>query len=141
MTASGEGTPAVTGVASSGLLAGTEQQGENEVGADGIGQRPNGRGSGVMQGASTMAVRYQATPNPNAGKFVVDRTIVEGRSSKSFYSAAHAAGDPLASALFAIDGVASIFMVEDFVTVTKTPDADWATLVPRVIDTIEASSG
>ena len=88
-----------------------------------------------------MAVRYQTTPNPNAAKFVVDRTVVEGKSSKSYYSAAHAAGDPLAAALFEIDGVASIFMVEDFVTVTKTPDADWAALVPRVIDTIEAKSG
>lgn len=84
-------------------------------------------------------VRFQPTPNPNAGKFTVDRKVVEGTASKSFYGAAQAAEDPVASALFAIDGVASVFMVDDFVTVTKTPDADWNALVPAVTAAIEQS--
>jgi NFU1 iron-sulfur cluster scaffold homolog, mitochondrial len=82
-------------------------------------------------------IRFQPTPNPNAGKFVAGRTVVEGKSSRSFYNAEQAATDPVASALFALDGVASIFMVEDFVTVTKQQDADWSELIPRVIDTME----
>jgi len=82
-------------------------------------------------------VRFQPTPNPNAGKFVAGRTIVEGKSSKSFHTAEQAAADPVASALFGLDGVSSVFMVEDFVTVTKQPDADWSELIPRVIDTME----
>jgi NFU1 iron-sulfur cluster scaffold homolog, mitochondrial len=82
-------------------------------------------------------IRFQPTPNPNAGKFVAGRTVVEGRSSRSFYNAEQAAADPVARALFALDGVASIFMVEDFVTVTKQQDADWSELIPRVIDTME----
>jgi hypothetical protein len=85
------------------------------------------------------SVRYQPTPNPNAGKFTVDRALVEGDASRSYYSAGDATSDPLASALFALDGVASIFMVADFVTVTKQPDADWSVLVPDVITTIERS--
>jgi len=84
-----------------------------------------------------MAVRFQRTPNPNAGKFVVGRPVVEGRASRSWFSAAQAAGDPLAAALFAIPGVASLFMVEDFVTVTKAPEAEWDRLAPAVIATIE----
>ncbi|HSJ06022.1 MAG TPA: NifU N-terminal domain-containing protein [Longimicrobiales bacterium] len=84
-----------------------------------------------------MQVRFQATPNPNAGKFTVDRTLVDGRSSRSFHSPEQAAADPVAAALFELDGVASIFMVEDFVTVTKQPAADWSELVPRVTDTLE----
>jgi hypothetical protein len=83
------------------------------------------------------AVRFQPTPNPNAGKFIAGRTLVEGKSSRSFHDAGQAAADPVASALFGLDGVASIFMVEDFVTVTKRPDADWSELIPRVIDTME----
>jgi Scaffold protein Nfu/NifU N terminal len=86
-----------------------------------------------------MTVRFQATPNPNAGKFIVGRPVVEGKASKSYYSAAQAGGDAMAGALFAIDGVASLFMVEDFITVTKKPDADWAALVPAVIGTIETN--
>jgi hypothetical protein len=86
-------------------------------------------------------VRFQPTPNPNAGKFVCGRTIVEGRSSRSFYDAGQAAADPIAAALFELDGVASIFMVEDFVTVTKQPSADWGELIPRVIETLERVLG
>lgn len=84
-----------------------------------------------------MAVEFRATPNPNAGKFVVGRTVVDGKASVSFYNAAQAAGDPIASALFELDGVASVFMVEDFVTVTKDATADWSDLIPRVASTLE----
>lgn len=86
-------------------------------------------------------VRFQPTPNPNAGKFVCGRTVVEGKSSRSFYNAEQAAGEPIAAALFELDGVASIFMVEDFVTVTKQPDADWSLLIPQVIETLERVLG
>ena len=43
------------------------------------------------------------------------------------------------SALFALDGVVSVFMVDDFVTVTKAPEAEWAELVPEVTAAIEQS--
>ena len=86
-------------------------------------------------------VRFQPTPNPNAGKFVAGRTVVEGKGSKSFYSAAQAVSDPLAAALFAIDGVTSLFMADDFITVTKAAAADWSSLTPRVIRVIEERLG
>jgi hypothetical protein len=84
-----------------------------------------------------VSVRFQQTPNPNAGKFTVDRKVVDGRASKSFYSAQQASDEPVAAALFALDGVASLFMVDDFITVTKTQDASWTELTPAVIATIE----
>ena len=84
-----------------------------------------------------MTVEFRATPNPNAGKFTVGRTVVEGNSSVSFYNAEQAAADPIAAALFELDGVASVFMVEDFVTVTKDAAADWSDLIPRVTSTLE----
>jgi hypothetical protein len=86
-------------------------------------------------------VRFQPTPNPNAGKFVAGRTVVEGKGSRSFYSAAQAATDPLAAALFELDGVASLFMADDFITVTKVASMDWSTLTPRVIRVIEERLG
>jgi hypothetical protein len=43
----------------------------------------------------------------------------------------------VATALFELDGVASIFMVDDFVTVTKRVDAEWSDLIPRVTSTLE----
>jgi NFU1 iron-sulfur cluster scaffold homolog, mitochondrial len=84
-----------------------------------------------------MSVSFQATPNPNAGKFTVGRTLVPDNKSRSFYNAAQAEPDPIASALFQLDGVASVFMVEDFVTVTKQPEAEWSDLISRVTDTLD----
>jgi hypothetical protein len=86
-------------------------------------------------------VRFSPTPNPNAGKFTLDRKVLEGTSSKSFYNATDAADHPLASALFELEGVVSLFMVDDFVTVTKTPSASWETLIPQIQATIEQALG
>ncbi len=82
-------------------------------------------------------ITVHGTPNPNAAKFTVDRTLVEGGSSKSYLDAASAAGDPLASQLFGIDGVQSLLIADDFVTVTKDPSASWDALIPIVQETIQ----
>jgi hypothetical protein len=77
-------------------------------------------------------INFSPTPNPNAGKFSIGRPAVPGGGSRSYFSAEQAAGDSRAAALFALDGVVSVFMVADFVTVTKAPDAEWDELVPQV---------
>jgi hypothetical protein len=41
---------------------------------------------------------------------------------------------PFAQALAEFDGVASVFGVNDFVTITREPDADWAPIVCAVED-------
>lgn len=74
-------------------------------------------------------VEIQATPNINALKFVVNRKITEGRS-QTFRSAEEAGGHPLASRLFAITGVVQIFVLNDFVTVTRDPSRDWNDIAP-----------
>lgn len=81
-------------------------------------------------------VTVGGTPNPNAAKFTVDRTLVEGRG-KTYASARDAEDDPLAHGLFQIDGVASVFVVDNFVTVTKDADASWDDLAPRVTRAIK----
>jgi len=78
-------------------------------------------------------IRFDETPNPQAGKFtVVGRTLVEGRHGLTFDSAVAAAGNPIAARLLGEPGVRSIFIVADFVTVTKDEDAAWRELAPRV---------
>lgn len=86
-------------------------------------------------------VRFQPTPNPNAGKFTLNRKVVDGTASRSFYNSEDAAGHSLGSALFEIEGVGSLFMVDDFVTVTKLPDASWEKLIPEVQSVIERVFG
>ena len=82
-------------------------------------------------------VQFKPTPNPNAGKFTLNRKALEGLGSKSYYNADDAANDPLASALFDVEGVVSLFMVDDFITVTKTQDAQWEVLIPQLQTAIE----
>ena len=77
-------------------------------------------------------VRFSETPNPQAGKFTVGRTLVEGRRGRTYDSAEAARGEPVAERLLAEPGVRSVFVVADFVTVTKEPDAAWSELAPRV---------
>jgi hypothetical protein len=77
-------------------------------------------------------VKFEETPNPNAGKFTVGRTLVEGRSGLTFDTAGEAKDNPIAARLMAEAGVASVFIVADFVTVTKDDGATWADLAPRV---------
>lgn len=77
-------------------------------------------------------IRYQETPNPNAGKFTVGRTLVEGRRGLTFDTAEAARGNPVAERLLAEPGVRSVFIVADFVTVTRDPAVSWADLAPRV---------
>lgn len=78
------------------------------------------------------AVEYQPTPNPNAGKFVTNRPVVPDGGSRSYFDPAEARDDPVARALMGLPGVRSIFMVDDFITVTKAPTTAWDDLIPAV---------
>lgn len=69
------------------------------------------------------------SPNPNALRFQLDTTLPD---TLSFNSAADAAGNPFAEAVFAAPGVTAIFGVNDFVTVTRQPGADWNPIVEAV---------
>lgn len=71
----------------------------------------------------------QPSPNPNALRFQLDVTLPD---TLSFAGAAEAAGNAFAEAVFAAPGVASIFGVNDFVTVTRTPGAEWEPIVDAV---------
>ncbi|MEM9065465.1 MAG: NifU N-terminal domain-containing protein [Planctomycetota bacterium] len=66
---------------------------------------------------------FEATPNPNATKCIVDRPPTD--RPRSYFDAESASGDPLAEALFAIEGVTTVLIHTAFITVNKTPDADW----------------
>lgn len=81
-------------------------------------------------------VEFQPTPNPNAGKFLVGQQVAPIGTSRSYYDSQEAGDDPVAKALMRLQGVRSVFMVDDFITVTKTPAASWEILVPRIQDAI-----
>ena len=83
-------------------------------------------------------LEIQPTPNPNAAKFVLDRSIAE--QPTSFFNAAQAASHPLATKLFAIPGVSSVLLLGDFVTINKSPDAKWDKITTSVEAVLAAKS-
>ena len=68
-----------------------------------------------------MPVTISPTPNPNALKFTVGADV----GGPKTFAAGQDAADPLAGALLALEGVTSVFMTADFVTLSKSPDGDW----------------
>jgi hypothetical protein len=75
-------------------------------------------------------VDIQATPNPNAAKFILDKPVSE--SSTSFFNVEAAKDHPLARNLFAIEGVTSLLLLGSFVTVNKAPAANWKQITAKV---------
>ncbi len=73
----------------------------------------------------------QPTPNPNAYKFVANRTIHEG-PALSFYSAEAAHANPAASQLFAIPGVTGVMILSNFCSVNQDGQRRWAELIPQI---------
>lgn len=75
------------------------------------------------------------TPNPDATRFTLDTTLP---ASFNVTSADAALGNRFAEDVFAAGGVASVFGVNDFVTVTRQPGADWGPIVAAVQAAAEA---
>lgn len=71
----------------------------------------------------------QPSPNPNALRFQLDTELP---AAMNVGNAEEAAGNAFAEAVFAAEGVASIFAVNDFVTVTRKPGAEWEPIVAAV---------
>lgn len=84
-----------------------------------------------------MPVSVTPTPNPNALKFTVG---VEFPSPQSF-AAGIETDDPVASALLTLEGVTSVFMSADFVTVSKNAEALWDEIAPEATRILESHFG
>ena len=83
-------------------------------------------------------VSVSTTPNENAMKYTLNCNSIE--SGHKTYANAEAAKDsPVAKALFAIDGVTQVFLMADFISVTKKPEISWGNLETSILDAIKSS--
>ncbi|XP_058244875.1 NFU1 iron-sulfur cluster scaffold homolog, mitochondrial isoform X2 [Hemibagrus wyckioides] len=83
-----------------------------------------------------MFIQTQDTPNPNSLKFLPGRTVLD-TGTMDFVAARDAYCSPLARQLFRIDGVKSVFLGPDFITITKSDsDTEWKLIKPDVFATI-----
>lgn len=62
-----------------------------------------------------------STPNPNALRFTLDAPVPDNVEQSAF-----------GQAVLSVPGVASLFGVNDFVTVTRSDDAPWDDIVAAV---------
>ncbi len=82
-----------------------------------------------------MFIETEGTPNPATLKFLPGLEVM-GDGTADFAGPDTAARSPLATALFALPGVARVFLGGDFVTVTKSDIAEWQALRPQVLGAI-----
>lgn len=80
---------------------------------------------------ATATPLMDASPNPNALKFQLDITLADTLGFRS-KDDAEAAGNRFAAAVLAVDGVISLFGTNDFVTVTRRPEAPWEPIIEAV---------
>ena len=81
-------------------------------------------------------VRVQPTPNPDAFQFILNGKVI-GDGTKTFDSPEESVDDILAKALFGIFGIQSIYLKENFVTITKSNTVGWHTLMEKTGHTLE----
>lgn len=82
-----------------------------------------------------MFIQTEATPNPSTLKFIPEQTVM-AQGTANFNDKDAAARSPLAQRLFGVDGVDSIFLGSDFITVTKQEDKDWQVLKPMILEAL-----
>ncbi len=82
-----------------------------------------------------MFIQTELTPNPETLKFLPGR-VVMNEGTAFFQKKSETINSPLATKLFAIDGVSGVFFGSDFVTITKDEAIDWQVLNPIVMGTI-----
>lgn len=78
-------------------------------------------------------IQTAETPNENALKFLPSMSILPENETREFLSGREAACSPLAMKLFTVDGVKSIMLGSNFITIEKSQDdTNWALLKPEI---------
>ncbi|GFE63306.1 NifU family protein [Litoreibacter roseus] len=82
-----------------------------------------------------MFIQTESTPNPATLKFLPGQSVLEAGTA-DFPSADTAGASPLATRIFAVEGVAGVFLGNDFVTVTKADGVEWDHIKPAILGAV-----
>ena len=80
-------------------------------------------------------IRFEKTPNPNALKIVQQTPIADGIRS---YRSPDNADDELSRSVFAIEGVRSLLINGNWMTVNKADDANWGPIKSAIEEILRA---
>lgn len=75
-----------------------------------------------------ITVYTESTPNPNTMKFIVNKLLING--SVDYATKESAVESKFASELYKFSFVNGVFFASNFVTITKSEDAEWADIEP-----------
>jgi NFU1 iron-sulfur cluster scaffold homolog, mitochondrial len=116
-----------------GLLAWIQKQFGISINA----KNENGQESAPAKAGQFKVLRIQPTPNPDAFQFILNGKVIEA-GTRTFDSPDDVGNDPMAKALFDIFGMQSVFIKENFVTITKSNAVGWHTIMEKTGTAIEA---
>ena len=87
----------------------------------------------IKTGNPVISIYTEMTPNPETMKFVANKLLYPGKSV-DFQDVESAKPSPLATELFGFPFIKAVFIASNFVTLSKTPDTDWADVIPSIRD-------
>ena len=82
-----------------------------------------------------MFIQTELTPNPKTVKFIPGKEV-SPKKSINFAKTDDASKSPLVKKLFLVDGVESIFLGSDFISITKKENIEWQELKPLILSQI-----
>jgi len=86
-----------------------------------------------------MPVQVTVEPmrNENSVAFILDKTLIPPGTGNPYSNRESAQSNPLAKALFEIQGVSSVWILGNEVQVTKDDEVTWGALKGKVVETIK----
>ena len=90
-----------------------------------------------MELADVITIYSEKTPNPESMKFVANKMILPN-DSIDFRSKDGVDASPLAEELFGYDFVKGVFIMNNFVSITKKKDYEWFDVIPQVKKFLQA---
>ena len=85
----------------------------------------------IKTGNPIISIYTEMTPNPETMKFVANKLLYPGKSI-DFPDEASAKPSPLAVELFSFPFIRGVFIMANFITLTKTSETDWNDIIPTV---------
>jgi Fe-S cluster biogenesis protein NfuA len=82
-----------------------------------------------------MFIQTEETPNPLTLKFIPGVEVLKS-GTMTFNNIEESQKSPLANSLLKIEGVSGVFLGEDFISITKIEDQNWALLKPAILTEI-----
>lgn len=85
-----------------------------------------------------ITVYTESNPNPNSLKFVLNNMLVPEGTTFDFPDLESAKNSPLAVELFGYDYVKRVFIMSNFITVSKDENSDWHEIAPIIKERIKS---